>query len=57
LNAIEEMLNSGIVTGVADKMKLNVAKGYLQRRPCKISSLRTVPPVFTGNADFAIRDL
>jgi hypothetical protein len=39
------------------KMKLNSVRGYLQRRPGKISPPSTELPYFAGNADIIIRSL
>jgi hypothetical protein len=56
-NTIEEPLSSDATEEFTEKMKFNVVRGYLQRRPRRISPWSTKPPIFTGNADCTIRDL
>jgi hypothetical protein len=57
LNNMEEVLNSDATEEMTQKMRLNVVRGYLQRRPRGISPPSTEPPLCTGNGDFTIRDL
>jgi hypothetical protein len=53
---IENILNSDATEELKQKMKLNVVRKYLERRPRMISP-RAQSPLFTGNADFTIRRL
>jgi hypothetical protein len=57
LNKIEETFNSNADAEVTDKIRLNIARGYLQRQLRKISPPSQESPLFIGNTDFIMRDL
>jgi hypothetical protein len=42
---IEDVLNSVATEELMQKMNFNVVKGYLQRRPCRISPPNTYSPL------------
>jgi hypothetical protein len=54
---IGEVPDSDAMMGATEEMRLQGVRAYLQRRPRRTSPSSTDPPLFPGNADFAISNL